>query len=77
MITVKDVKAIAPEAEIIALDPNSRYLIICRRQTVTHGTAEGLAKHLASVGIRATVLSTFDPASDIRILEIQEEQNGR
>lgn len=67
-MTVEEIKAKLPEAEVYSLNPDSRYLIVADATKISHMAAEGLLKMVPNAG----VLFVADPENAIRILEIKE-----
>lgn len=71
-MTVEEIKALAPQAEVYELNPATRYIIVLARHASPKLTARelGLAV-MRMTGNAPTILRTTCPAEDIRLLEVK------
>lgn len=53
---VEEIKALVPEAEVITLLPEARYLILAKRRNISPSQALEIPRALSSIGIRAALL---------------------
>ena len=72
-MTVEEIKAKLPEAEVYELQDDCRYLVVVSRNSVSRASVEGLLQGLPQ---RTAVLRVDDPETAIRILEVKEGENG-
>ena len=66
-MTVKEIKAKLPEADVYALSDDFTYLIVLSIIQVSRRTAQQL-----DLGVRAAIILVDDPASAVKVLEIKE-----
>lgn len=71
-MTVEEIKAKLPEAEVYELKPDAKYLIVVCRPLVSEESRLRLSSWLASQGIKHGMLSVLDSQSAVRILEMKE-----
>lgn len=71
-MTVEDVRAIAPEAEVYELNPHARYIVVLRKGSASIEIAKAIGEAMTRMlGAAPTIILTYDPAADIRLLEVK------
>ncbi len=74
-MTVEEVKALLPEASVVKLDVDARYLILADEGRCSIAGAEYLKVLLESSNIKASVLLVNGKPEDaIRILELKPDE---
>lgn len=72
-MTIEEVLALAPEAEIIKLDPNAKYLVVVKNNAMSLDGMGTFAIKLGEVGIHATVVAVHHAIENpIRVFEINQ-----
>lgn len=72
-MTVEEVKALVPKADVYCLDEQSRYLIVLRRQDVPLKAVVALGEAIKkATGNAPIILTVNDPMGSIRLLKVNE-----
>ena len=72
-MTVEEIKAKLPEAEVYELRPDAKYLLVLDATNVSRSTVEGVLKGFDGMGLGVMVLRVYDAPNAVRLLEIREE----
>lgn len=70
-MTVKELKAKLPEADVMALSPGSKYLILVSRQNVSMHECHDLSDALRKEGIKGFIAVVHDTTEAIKVLELE------
>jgi hypothetical protein len=68
-VTLEEVKAIAPNAEIISLDPDAKYVIFISRASMPMAHMANLADALRRSEIHAVILTAIEPPLIYKVSE--------
>lgn len=72
-MTVEEVKALVPEANVYCLDAQSRYLIVLRRGEASKAVIQALGEAVKdATGSAPIVLTINNPENAIRLLKVPE-----
>jgi len=72
MMTVEEIKAKLPEANVYELNPDSKYLIVVDRKLVNDRLTFELLKALKITSIGAVLIRTDDPAEAVLVMEAKD-----
>lgn len=72
MITVAEIKAKLPSAEVYELTNNCRYLLVVNRQSVSRSAVEALVQFLPMT----CVLRVDDAEGAVKLLEVKESSDA-
>jgi hypothetical protein len=70
-MTVEEIKALLPEAEVYTLTPECKYLFVCDPRYTEIGQLRSLGKSLQEKGIHAWMVLAYGPEDAIKILEVK------
>lgn len=71
-MTVEEIKAKLPEADVYELRTDTKYLILASRQEVSRTSIREIGNSLTVLSINAAIIHVDDTASAIRLLEFKE-----
>lgn len=71
VMTVEEIKAKLPEANIYAIRADMAYLVVVARSQVNRQVVETFAVGLDAASLGAVVIVVDDPATAVRLLEVK------
>ena len=72
-LSIKEIKAKAPDSELYSLDPAVPYILVVDRKLVAVSQVIGLLHNLKKTGVRVCVLAVDDVANSVRLLEVRDD----
>lgn len=72
-MTVEEIKAKLPEAQVYELNPECTYMLVYDEVQIMKRTAIQMASYLSSIGINTLTIGVEDTSKAVRILEIKPE----
>jgi hypothetical protein len=69
-MTVAELKARFPEADVYHLDPDATLLIFVKREQMDMKTLDELS-HFLGQHVKMAIVAVDDPANDVRLFEVK------
>ena len=71
-MTVEEIKAKLPEANVYELNPDSRYIVVVDRKLVNERLTFELIEALRITSIGAVLIRTDDPNEAVLVMEVRD-----
>lgn len=71
-MTIEEIKAKLPEADVYALDPNFRYIIVVDKRNISVEITRAIGEHIKTMtGHAPVVISVLNKADALTLLEVK------
>ena len=70
-MTIEEIKAICPEADVYALREDMPYLVVVDRNQINMQIVQSLSVCLDAASMGAIIIAVDNPATAVRLLEVK------